>query len=59
MKMKYSVLVINSIRASDYWGNSADGIRYDNLEKEEVEQLMTLSVKQNFSVIIQKCKEEG
>ncbi len=57
--MKYSVLVINSIRASDYWGNSADGIRYDNLEKEEVEQLMTLSVKQNFSVIIQKCKEEG
>lgn len=56
--MKCNIFVINSINASDYWNNSADGIIYDNLEKEEVEELIKLSLKQNYSVIIQKYKEE-
>lgn len=56
--MKYSILIINSINVSDYWDNSADGVRYDNLEKEQLDVLIALSLKQNFSVIIQKYEEE-
>ncbi len=52
--MKYSVFVINSINANDYWNDAADGIKYSDLTKEEANILMELSLKQNFSVIMQK-----
>lgn len=52
--MKYSVLIIESNNAYDYMENSADGIRYDNLSKEDLDKLLELSLKQDFSVIIQK-----
>lgn len=56
--MKYSVVVIDSSDVGDYLRDIADGIRYDDLTKEEVGALIKLSIKQNFSVIIQKYKEE-
>lgn len=56
--MKYSVLIIDSENAYDFFENSAEGIRYDNLEKEEFEKLLELSLKQNFSIIVRKYKDE-
>ncbi len=56
--MKYSLLIIDSNDACDYWENSADGIRYDNLEKYEMDNLIELSLEQDFSVIVQKYEEE-
>lgn len=56
--MKYSVFIINSDNVSDYWDNIADGIRYNNLEKNEIDKLVELSLKQNYSIIIQKEIEE-
>ena len=56
--MKYSVLIIDSENAYDFFENSAEGIRYDNLEKEEFEKLLELSLKQNFSIIVRKYEDE-
>lgn len=56
--MKYSALIIESDNTYDYYENSADGIRYDNLNKEELDKLLELSLKQDFSVIIFKYKKE-
>lgn len=56
--MKYSLSIINSNNVYDYWEDSAEGIRYDNLTKEEVNALMELSLNQNFSIIVQKYEEE-
>lgn len=57
--MKYSVLIINSNNIADYVDDIANGIRYDNLEKYDVDNLIRLSLEQNFSVVIQKNEEEG
>ena len=46
--MRYSALIIES----------KDGIRYDDLKKEELDKLLELSLKQDFSVIVQKYKKE-
>lgn len=56
--MKYSVLVISSNNIADFIENSADGIQYDNLDKFDVDKLIELSLNQDFSVVIQKYKEE-
>lgn len=56
--MKYNLLIINSNNVYDYWENSADAIRYYNLEKSEVDKLIELSLNQNFSVIVQKYEKE-
>lgn len=56
--MKYSIFIIASNNTYDYWDNSADGIRYNNLEKSEVDRLIELSLNQDFSVIVQKYEEE-
>lgn len=56
--MKYSLLIIESNNAYDYMEDSADGIRYDDLSKEDVDKLLELSLKQNFSVIVQKYENE-
>lgn len=56
--MKYSILIIDSENAGDFWNGSADGIRYNNLEKEKMDTLIELSLKQNFSVIVQKHENE-
>ena len=56
--MKYSILVINSSNAHDYWEDIADGVRYDNLKKEELDILTELSLKQGFSIVIKNYKEE-
>jgi len=52
--MKYSALVIESDNAYDYMDSYADGIKYDDLEKEDLDKILELSLKQNFSVIVQK-----
>lgn len=56
--MKYSVLIIESNDFYDYVENSADGIRYDNLLKADLDRLIELSLERNFSVIIQKYEKE-
>lgn len=56
--IRYSLLIINSSNLNDYWENVANGIRFDNLTKEEVEVLTSLSIKQDFSTIIRKYKKE-
>ena len=38
--MKYSVLVIGSNNIADFIENSADGIRYDNLDKFDFKNLI-------------------
>ncbi len=57
--MKYSVVIINSNNIRDFFELSTEGIRYNNLDKFDVDKLIELSLEQNFSVIIQKDKEEG
>lgn len=56
--MKYSIFIINSENPYDYWENSADGIRYDNLDKYDLEDILKLSLNQNYSVIVQKYEKE-
>lgn len=56
--MKYSVLVIGSNNIADFIENLADGIRYDNLDKFDVDKLIELSLNQDFSVVIQRDEEE-
>lgn len=56
--MKYNILIINSTNAYDYWENSAEGIRLNDLKKEELEKLLEISLKQDYSVLIQKCEKE-
>lgn len=56
--MKYNILIIDSENPYNYFDNSAEGIRYDNLSKEEFETILNLSLNQNFSVIVYKYEEE-
>lgn len=56
--MRYSALIIDSSDFYDYVENSADGVRYDNLEKSDLDGLIELSLEQNFSVIVRKYENE-
>lgn len=56
--MKYNLTIIDSDTVYDYWNNSAQGIRYSELKKDELDKLIELSLKQNFSVIIQNSPKE-
>lgn len=56
--MKYSALIIESNNAYDYMENSADGIRFDNLLKADLDRLIELSLERDFSVIVQKYENE-
>lgn len=51
--MKYRVLIVGSDNAYDYMEDSADGLRFDNLTKEDLDRLIELSLIQDFSVIVQ------
>lgn len=51
--MKYSVLIVGSDNVYDYMEDSADGLRFDNLTKEDLDRLIELSLIQDFSVIVQ------
>lgn len=56
--MKYSVLIIESNNFYDYVEDSADGIRYDNLLKADLDRLIELSLERNFLVIVRKYEKE-
>lgn len=55
---KYTVLIISSNNIYDYFEDSTDCIRYYNLNKENLDKLIELSLKQNFSVIVQNQTEK-
>lgn len=54
----YSVFIINSDNICDYIYNSADGIRYNDVSQEELDFLLKISLKYNYSVVVQKNDEE-
>mgnify|MGYP004446523417 CR=1 FL=1 len=54
----YSILIINSDNIYDYVENTAEGIRYNNVSQEELELILKISLKHNYSVVVQKNDEE-
>lgn len=58
MNKKYSVLIIESNNIYDYIDSSVEGIRFHNINKEDVDKLIELSLEQDFSVIVQNQIEE-
>lgn len=56
--MKYSALIIESNNVYDYVENSADGVRFDNLLKADLDRLIELSLERDFSVVVQKYENE-
>lgn len=50
----YSVLIINSDNVFDFADNSADGITYNDVNQEELDFLLKISLKNNYSVVIQR-----
>lgn len=50
----YSILIINSDNIYDYVENTAEGIRYNNVSQEELELILKISLKHNYSVVVQK-----
>lgn len=54
----YSVFIINSDNIYDYTENLADGIRYNDVSQEELDFLLKISLKHNYSVVVQKNDEE-
>ena len=50
----YSILIINSDNIFDYIDNSVDGIRYNDVNQEELELLLKISIERNYSVVVQK-----
>lgn len=50
----YSILIINSDNIFDYTDNSADGFRYNDVNQEELELLLKISIERNYSVVVQK-----
>ena len=54
----YSVFIINSDNVCDYIYNSTDGIRYNDVSQEELDFLLKISLKHNYSVVVQKNDEE-
>ena len=55
----YSVFIINSDNISDYTDNSADGIRYNDVSQEELDSLLKISLRHNYSVVVQRNDGEG
>ena len=54
----YSAFIITSDNICDYIYNSADGIRYNDVSQEELDFLLKISLKHNYSVVVQKNDEE-
>ena len=54
----YSVLVINSDNIYDYTKDSAMGIRYNDINQEGLDFLLKISLKENYSVVVQRNDEE-
>lgn len=54
----YSILIINSDNICDYIENAAEGIRYNNVSQKELELILKISLKHNYSVVVQKNDEE-
>lgn len=54
----YSILIINSDNIYDYTDDSAMGIRYNNINQAELDSLLRISLKQNYSVVVQRNDEE-
>ena len=50
----YDILIINSDNIFDYTNNSADGIRYNDVNQEELDLLLKISIERNYSVVVQK-----
>lgn len=57
-KYMYSVLIINSDNIYDYTDDSAMGIRYNDINQEELDFLLKISLKHNYSVVVQRNDEE-
>lgn len=55
---RYSALIIESSNIYNFFENTAEGIIYCNLSKEELDKLLELSLKQNFSVVVRNYGNE-
>lgn len=55
---RYSALIIESSNIYNFFENPAEGIIYCNLSKEELDKLLELSLKQNFSVVVRNYGNE-
>nr|DAY69901.1 MAG TPA: hypothetical protein [Caudoviricetes sp.] len=55
---KYDVLIINSNNIYDYVENTAEGIRFKNISRMDLDDLLRMSMEQNFTIVIQNCEEE-
>ena len=56
--MKYTLIIIESDVAGDYFNNSADGVRFFGLSRENVNILMDYATGQGHSIIVQKYDKE-
>ncbi len=54
----YSILIIDSDNISDYTDNIAEAIRYNNLSKEDLDKPIEISLKHDYSVVVQKNDKE-
>lgn len=54
----YSVLIINSDDIYDYTEDSAMGIRYNDINQEGLDFLLKISLKENYSVVVQRNENE-
>lgn len=54
----YSIFIINSDNICDYVENAAEGIRYNNVSQEELKLILKISLKHNYSVVVQKNDEK-
>lgn len=55
---KYDVLIINSNNIYDYVENTAEGIRFKNISRMDLDDLLRMSMEQDFTIVIQNCEEE-
>lgn len=56
--MKYDISIINSGYLEDYTEHVCDGVKLKGIDKELLDELVEISLKQNYTVVIQKYKEE-
>lgn len=56
--MKYDILIINSGCLEDYTEHVCDGVKLKNIDKKLLDELVEISLKQNYTVVIQKYEEE-
>lgn len=57
-KYMYSILIINSDNIYDYTEDLATGIRYNDINQEGLDFLLKISLKENYSVVVQRNDEE-